>query len=194
MTTRNISELKKAEYNPRNISNQAMAGLVASIEEFGIVDPIIINKDNTIIGGHMRYEVAKDHSIDCDPANDFHVGYKQVPVIEVDLPKLKEKKLNLLLNSQAISGNWENEKLEMLLQELQHEPNFEELMLSKLKPLDLSPNENAEQPQFTNYYRYEVLFDDVDQQNEWFKIVSQIKAENKESGMSIAALLIERLR
>lgn len=54
-----ISALKFAEYNPRVISKKEFAGLVKSIQTFGLVDPIIINADNTIIGGHQRTRAAQ---------------------------------------------------------------------------------------------------------------------------------------
>ncbi len=39
----NIKELKPATYNPRKWSDDAIASLKASIEQFGLVDPILVN-------------------------------------------------------------------------------------------------------------------------------------------------------
>ena len=56
----NINDIHEAEYNPRTISNTELTKLKNNIQEFGIVDPIIVNlKNNTIIGGHQRYKVLK---------------------------------------------------------------------------------------------------------------------------------------
>ena len=55
-----INNLNPAEYNPRQISNKQYEDLKASIDKFGLVDPIIINSDNTVIGGHQRLKVLRE--------------------------------------------------------------------------------------------------------------------------------------
>ena len=55
-----INKLKPATYNPRQISKKQYNDLKDSIEKFGLVDPIIINKDFTVIGGHQRLKVCKE--------------------------------------------------------------------------------------------------------------------------------------
>ena len=60
LVKRQLSDLKPAEYNPRKAlkpGDPEYQRIAASIEEFGYVDPIIINADNTIIGGHQRRTV-----------------------------------------------------------------------------------------------------------------------------------------
>lgn len=99
-----ISDLKFAKYNPRQISNDDMASLVNSIREFGMVEPVVVNKDNHVVGGHQRLIACKQLSIDT------------VPVVYVDLPKKKEKILNLALN--RIHGDWNMDKLAVVLEEL----------------------------------------------------------------------------
>lgn len=109
----NIEELKRAEYNPRKEltpEDKEYQKIKNSIEQFGYVEPIIINKDKTIIGGHQRLNVLKD------------LGYNEVECIEVDLDKTKEKALNIALNK--ITGEWDYSKLGDLLLELDSE-NFD---------------------------------------------------------------------
>lgn len=113
LTKKKIKDLKKAKYNPRkNLTpkDKEYQNIKRSIEEFGYVEPIITNKDNTIIGGHQRYTVLKD------------LGYEEVDVIELDVDKNKEKALNVALNK--ITGEWDEEKLNDLLIELNNE-NFD---------------------------------------------------------------------
>ena len=43
-----ISKLKPAEYNPRQITKKQYNDLKESVEKFGLVDPIILNKDMTV--------------------------------------------------------------------------------------------------------------------------------------------------
>jgi len=82
-----ISELKRAEYNPRKISDREMEKLKRSISTFGFVEPVIINKhsgrENTVIGGHQRINAAEA------------LGIAEVPYYPVDLPLAKEKALNI---------------------------------------------------------------------------------------------------
>lgn len=52
-----IADLRPAEYNPRkhlSPGDEEYERLKRSIETFGYVDPIIINADGTVIGGHQR--------------------------------------------------------------------------------------------------------------------------------------------
>ena len=104
----NIDTLIPAEYNPRIELKPGMPEyekLKNSIQEFGYVEPIIINdRTGRVIGGHQRINVLKD------------LGYKDVEVVHVDLDDAHEKTLNVALNK--ISGNWDAEKLEDLLRDI----------------------------------------------------------------------------
>lgn len=75
-----------------------------SIEEFGYVDPLIVNKDMTVIGGNQRLKILKE------------LDYKKVDCVLLNLDKTKEKALNIALNK--IEGEWDLPKLKDLLQEL----------------------------------------------------------------------------
>lgn len=102
-----ISELKPAEYNPRKRlrpGDEEYESLKRSIQTFGYVDPIIVNKDGTVIGGHQRLFVLSD------------LGYLEADVAVVDLNKQDEKALNIALNK--ISGEWDQEKLAAIFSEL----------------------------------------------------------------------------
>ena len=92
----NIEELKPSEYNPRTLSDKQHEDIKKSLERFGFVDPVIVNKHkdrhNIIVGGHQRVKVAKD------------LGHDTVPVYYVELSKTKEKELNIRLNKNT--GDW----------------------------------------------------------------------------------------
>ena len=105
-----IGDLKIATYNPRkelNEKDKEYQKIKNSIIEFGYVAPIIINADKTVISGHQRIKVLKD------------LGITEVECIVVDLDKTNEKALNIALNK--IQGDWDEDKLEALLQELKLE-------------------------------------------------------------------------
>lgn len=102
-----LSELHPADYNPRvalKPGDPEYENIKNSIEAFGYVDPIIVNSDGTIIGGHQRYNVLLD------------LGYDTTQVVVVDATKEQEKALNIALNK--ITGEWDEEKLCDLLIEL----------------------------------------------------------------------------
>ena len=90
-----MSEIKPAPYNPREISDEALAGLRQSLERFGMVDLLVINKRNMrIISGHQRYKVLQE------------AGVEKVTVIMVDVDEIAEMAMNVTLNSQEIAGQW----------------------------------------------------------------------------------------
>ena len=103
-----ISELIPAPYNPRidlQPEDVEYQQLKRSIEHFGYVVPIIVNKrTGYVVGGNQRLKVLKD------------LGIEDVDVVEVDLPESKEKALNVALN--RISGEWDIETLQVILKEL----------------------------------------------------------------------------
>ena len=106
MTTKDvpIADLNPAAYNPRKMPPAELAKLTNAVKEFGIVQPIVINIDNTVIGGHQRILAAQE------------LGLDTVPCLTVSLPKDKEKALNLALN--RIGGDWDIGALGRLLGEL----------------------------------------------------------------------------
>ena len=86
--TRRLDELKPSKYNPRKMSAKQKDDLNDSIKRFALVDPLIINLNGTIIGGHQRYSLLVDQGVvDVD-----------VRVPERELNDLEEKELNLRLN------------------------------------------------------------------------------------------------
>ena len=79
-----ISELKEYEYNPRKISDTEFKKLVTSIKEDGYHQRIIVNADNTIIGGHQRKKAL------------LEAGLKETDEVEVLIPdrKLTQEELD----------------------------------------------------------------------------------------------------
>jgi ParB-like chromosome segregation protein Spo0J len=105
-----LSKLNPAPYNPRTITPAELAKLTRSIEEFGIVEPLVVNRDMTIIGGHKRLKAVQS------------LGRAEIPCIVVDLPKNKEKLLNLALN--RIGGDFDEALLSALLADLSATPDI----------------------------------------------------------------------
>ena len=108
-----VTVLKPAEYNPRKKlkpGDKEYEKIKASIEEFGFADPLVVNSDMTIIGGHQRLTVA------------INLGFTEVPCAVVDIDKTREKALNIALNK--ITGAWDENLLADLLKDIQ-DSNFD---------------------------------------------------------------------
>lgn len=107
-----LKELKPAAYNPRKKlkkGDKEYEKIKQSLLKFGYVDPIIVNEDLTVIGGHQRLTVLKD------------LDYETAKCVIVKLSKEDEKALNIALNK--ITGQWDDALLADLLLDLQ-ESNF----------------------------------------------------------------------
>ena len=141
-----VSVLKPAEYNPRKKlkkGDKEYEKIRNSIEEFGFADPLVVNADMTIIGGHQRLTVAMD------------LGYTEVPCAVVDVDKVREKALNIALNK--ITGAWDEQMLADLLTDLK-EADYD---------LDWTGFDAAEvDALFSNIYDKQVKEDDFDVEEE----------------------------
>ena len=103
--TIDVSKVKYAPYNPRKISPETLEKLKQSIETFGYVEPIIVNKRTMhVVGGNQRLRALRELKV------------KEVEAVIVDLDIEHEKVLNIALNK--IAGEWDIEKLQQLLSEM----------------------------------------------------------------------------
>ncbi len=104
-----ITKLIPADYNPRKDlqpGDPEYEKLKRSLDEFGYLEPIIWNKQTGhVVGGHQRLKVLKA------------AGHKTADCVIVDFDEDKEKALNIALNK--ISGDWDNDKLGLLIADLQ---------------------------------------------------------------------------
>ena len=101
-----LSDLKPNPLNPRKSSITQDENLKKSLEKFGVVEPIVFNKQSGfIVGGHFRVRELKK------------LGYKEVECVIVDLNEQDEKELLIRLN--ANTGDWDTD---LLLQDWGGEP------------------------------------------------------------------------
>lgn len=127
-----IGTLNPAEYNPRKMTKAAFDGLKASLLEFGLTEPIVVNMDDTIIGGHMRYAAIKE----------MWGEDQEVIVTRVNLNKKLEKKLNVTLNNLEIQGHYEKDKLAAILYEFKMDDNYDTLRLNAIEPVGMKDQES----------------------------------------------------
>ena len=104
-----ITDLIPADYNPRKDlkpGDPDYEKLKHSMKEFGYVDPIIWNQQTgRVVGGHQRLKILQNE------------GIKEAECVVVNLDEEKEKALNIALNK--ISGDWDKDKLALLMTDLQ---------------------------------------------------------------------------
>jgi hypothetical protein len=171
---RNINDLRHADYNPRKQLREGdpeYEKIRRSIGHFGYVDPIIINKDNTIIGGHQRATVLKD------------MGFTEIDCVVVDLNKEDEKALNVALNK--ISGEWDMELLKELVLDL-GDANFD-VSLTGFDLADFMDDEDPDEEKYTKEVKtpqYEItgeqpdLSELVNDQKYWELLAEINQAQN----------------
>lgn len=107
--TMKIADLTPAPYNPRAISETALKGLRGSVERFGMVEPVVWNKQTgNVVGGHQRLKVLQA------------MGETSTSVVVVDLPEIEEKALNVVLNNPHIAGDF-TENVNAILAEIAEE-------------------------------------------------------------------------
>jgi len=84
---------------------EEMAALKRSLEKWGMVDPIILRRENgEVIAGHQRIAAAID------------LGMAQVPVVDIDVDAMDATLLNQTLN--RIMGRWDESKLAIVQEQL----------------------------------------------------------------------------
>ena len=84
-----LSEIKPYKKNAKKHDETQIKNVMQSIKEFGVVQPIVVDRNNTIIIGHCRYEAMK------------RLGYDELQedlVKVVDLSEEEAEKLRLLDN------------------------------------------------------------------------------------------------
>lgn len=108
---KHIADMNRAAYNPRvdlQPEDEEYQAIERSLKRHGLVQPIVWNRrTNTVVSGHQRLTVLEAQ------------GETEVTVSVVDLDDIQEKELNVALNK--ITGEWDDDKLSVILNELGEE-------------------------------------------------------------------------
>jgi DNA modification methylase len=100
-----VTDLIPADYNPRKINAKEREDLTRSIEQFGRVEPVVVNtgsRKNCVIGGHQRLKIYAD----------LGITEVEAKVPSRELTEDEEKELNLRLNKNV--GSWDEELLKAM--------------------------------------------------------------------------------
>ena len=99
--------IRNADYNPRQITEQAKMRLRDAIRRVGLVQPIVWNeRTGNIVGGHQRI-----HQLDTLEGRRDYL----LTVAAVNVDENRERELNVLLNNPETQGDWDLEKLKVIL-------------------------------------------------------------------------------
>jgi len=102
-----ISALQPYARNARTHSRRQIKKIAASIEQFGFVNPVLIDGDDMIIAGHGRVAAAK------------LLGWSEVPALRVEHLSEAEKRAYILADNRlAEEAGWDQEMLAIELQGL----------------------------------------------------------------------------
>ena len=127
---RKLSELIPAPYNPRQASEKDIKDLTNSLDRFNLADPIIINLNNSVIGGHFRLRILTD---------------RKAEEVDVRVPSRlltdeEEKELNLRLNKNL--GAWDFDLLANFDEDFLKDVGFDSKELDKIFQLDAKPEDD----------------------------------------------------
>ena len=98
-----VEELKPYPDSPREMVRDYCK---RSIQRFGFLVPLIVNKDNEVISGNIRLKAAQE------------LGLEELPCIRVDLDKDAEQAFRLVDNRVKQVSNWDWCQLDKELRKL----------------------------------------------------------------------------
>lgn len=107
VTYKAIHTLTPYENNSRTHSENQIKQIVASVREFGFTNPILIDENQCIIAGHGRLLAAE------------LLGIDEVPTITLEgLSETQKAAYVIADNKLALNAGWDEEKLQLSLDEL----------------------------------------------------------------------------
>jgi hypothetical protein len=118
-----LVDLEVNPENPRDIDAEALGGLEKSIEQFGLVQPLVVNIHGgakRIVSGHQRYRLLQKN------------GIRKAACVVVDLPAAKAELLAITLNNPKIQGSFTPD-LDRQIESLQASLGADDQSLSELR-------------------------------------------------------------
>jgi len=108
ITQSKVADLVPYVNNSRNHSDEQVAQIVRSIQEFGWTNPILIDGDKGIIAGHGRLKAAQV------------LGLSEVPTIELQGLSDEQKKAYIIAdNKLALNASWDKDILALEVADLE---------------------------------------------------------------------------
>ena len=170
-----LSEIKPYKKNAKKHDETQIKNVMQSIKEFGVVQPIVVDRNNTIIIGHCRYEAMK------------RLGYDELQedwIKVVDLSEEEAEKLRLLDNK-LNESEW---SLDLLLDSIQN-IDFSDYMLDwNIKDFEEKEKEKEkkekvfEEMQLKSFEHYDYIVFVFDNQIDWLNMVNEFGLKKVNAG------------
>lgn len=164
-----VVDLNINDANPRNIDDVKFAKLVKSVKNFPKmleVRPIVIDENNVILGGNMRFRACVE------------AGLKEVPILQVQ-DFSEEQKQEFIMKDNISFGKWDWE----LLSETFDAYQLDEWALDldpKMFNVDSDDETMDEAKDTTKFNDYTIYFADEQQMDVWYAFVKKLKNDFKD--------------
>lgn len=103
---KDIKDLKPYKKNAKKHPKEQVERIAESIKEFGFTQPVIIDKDNSVVAGHGRILGARK------------VGLKKVPTVCLDELTEEQIKAYRLVDNKLNESDWDSDLLKQSLEEI----------------------------------------------------------------------------
>ena len=182
----NIDKLLPYINNPRK--NLNIDKVASSIKEFGFQQPIVVDKNYTIIVGHTRFEAAKK------------LGLKEIPVQIADLTEHQARSYRIADNRLNQDATWDTKLLNLEFNDLLSNninldilgfsnDELDNLLLKTDEESDIDLNENIEsQEQRINDIKMVQLFFNPENDTLFKEAIEKISTRDKIDNISDAVL------
>src|SRR3990167_2402406 len=118
-----VSNLKEWDKNPRKIDTKDFERLKKQITDLGIYKPLLVNKDNVVLGGNMRLKAYQD------------LGITEVEVSVVDA-QTEQRMVEYALSDNDRAGSYDDQALAELISSVP-DIDLTEFKVDLGKPVDL---------------------------------------------------------
>lgn len=108
-----IKELKPYKKNAKKHNKEQVEQIANSIKEFGFTQPVIIDKNNSVVAGHGRILGAKK------------AGLKQVPTVCLEELTEEQIKAYRLVDNKLNESEWDYSLLDEELENLEEDINMD---------------------------------------------------------------------
>lgn len=103
---------KNKEYFPERPPDELWKEIMNDIRKNGIINPLIVTADYTVLAGHLRLEAAKE------------VGLTRVPVIIMDIPPDSDEAVELLIKDNLLRRHLSDMQVARLIKVLKERYNI----------------------------------------------------------------------
>jgi hypothetical protein len=173
-----IGDIKPNTENPRTISQDKKKKLIQSIKDFPQmleIRPIVVDKDNVILGGNMRYQACQE------------AGLKEIYIIKAD-DLTEEQKKEFILKDNNGYGEWDLELLAGWDKDLLLKSGFEEWQMIGIFGENELENKFTKQLEGSNFIADKIDVNDYIKQNIFFLNEYMIEFEDDEVKQAVRNL------